>query len=88
MELDVEAVAFDGILRASSERFGQAGEETVILPMIKVVKDMASSNIGQPGVCQAMTAMLFKQRVDQLGYPMECCRPVICSWSVNRPRQV
>lgn len=51
MELDVEAVAFDGILRASSERFGQAGEETVILPMIKVVKDMTSSNIGQPGVC-------------------------------------
>ena len=51
VEFDVEAVAFDGILHASSERFGQAGEETVILPMIKVVKDVTSCNIGQPGVC-------------------------------------
>ena len=44
-------MALNGILRAfPSERFGQAGEETVILPMIKVVKDVTSSNIGKPGV--------------------------------------
>lgn len=81
MEFDVKAVALDGSHLTSSECFGQAGEETIILPMIKVIKDMTSSNIGQASLCQAMASMLFKKRIDQLRYLMERCRPVICSWS-------